>query len=176
MTSKASAPGTFNAEDRFHRFQSPLGGITLAASRRGLRGLWFEDQRHFPSLPTPFTDTADGVLIKAEQQVLAYLSGRRRQFDLILDLSHGTAFQQSVWSALLALPFGHTATYADLAAQLGRADAVRAVASAIGRNPVSVIVPCHRVLGSDGSLTGYAGGLERKIELLRIEGHHDLFG
>ena len=85
MTSKASAPGTFNAEDRFHRFQSPLGGITLAASRRGLRGLWFEDQRHFPSLPTPFTDTADGVLIKAEQQVLAYLSGRRRQFDLILD-------------------------------------------------------------------------------------------
>ncbi|HET9047461.1 MAG TPA: methylated-DNA--[protein]-cysteine S-methyltransferase [Chiayiivirga sp.] len=170
MTVKASGLGQFDAEDRFHRFQSPLGCITLAASRRGLRGLWFDEQDHFPTLPASIEDAREGVLADAEQQVLAHFSGRRQRFDLSLDLSRGTAFQQSVWNALLSLPFGSTISYAALASRLGRADAVRAVASAIGRNPVSVVVPCHRVLGSDGALTGYAGGLERKRALLSIEG------
>lgn len=116
------------------------------------------------------------MLKEAEHQLQAYFSGQRQDFDLPLDLSRGTDFQRGVWQALINLPFGSTTTYANLARQIGRPDAVRAVGAAIGRNPISVIVPCHRVLGTDGSLTGYAGGLERKIELLRIEGHHDLLG
>ena len=99
----------------------------------------------------------------------AYLSGACEGFALPLDLSRGTAFQQSVWNALLAVSSGSTISYRGLATVLGRPEAVRAVAGAVGRNPLSVIVPCHRVVGSDGSLTGYAGGLERKRALLMLE-------
>lgn len=98
------------------------------------------------------------------------LRGERAGFDLALDLGGGTPFQQAVWQALLRIPRGQTASYGALARSIGKTQAVRAVGAAVGRNPLSVVVPCHRVLGSDGSLTGYAGGLERKQALLRLEG------
>jgi methylated-DNA-[protein]-cysteine S-methyltransferase len=103
-------------------------------------------------------------------QLDEYFAGTRTRFELTLDLQGGTAFQQSVWQALLSIPRGETTTYGDLSRRVGQASAVRAVGAAVGRNPVSIVVPCHRVLGSDGSLTGYAGGLERKEALLRLEG------
>lgn len=168
--------GSFRATDRFLRFQSRLGGITLAASDIGLRGLWFEGQHYFPQVPEESLVADDPLLDEARRQLQGYFSGQRQGFELPLDLSQGTGFQQRIWQVLLQIPFGTTTSYAELAARIGRRDAVRAVGAAIGRNPISVIVPCHRVLGSDGSLTGYAGGLERKIELLRIEGWHDLLG
>ncbi len=173
MSTQTRGVGRFDPQDRFHRFQARLGEITLAASSRGLRGLWFAGQNYFPNLPTGWRDDASDVLAEAERQLHAYFAGERRAFDVPLDLSRGTDFQQSVWNALRELPWGETTTYAALAARLNRSRAVRAVGAAIGRNPISVIVPCHRVLGSDGSLTGYAGGLERKVALLRIEGHQD---
>lgn len=176
MTTRATGIRAFGEDDRFSHFDSPLGPITLAASATGLRGLWFEGQHYFPDLPTQPMQADDPLLRKAEQQLREYFAGGRKFFDLPLDFSRGTAFQQKVWQTLTTLAFGATTTYGALAARLGRSDAVRAVGAAIGRNPMSVIVPCHRVLGSDGSLTGYAGGLERKIELLRLEGHHDLHG
>ena len=156
------------------RISSPLGDIRLAASPQGLVGLWFHDQRHLPApLDGPQAwpmDEGHAVLREAAAQVLQYLDGTRTQFSLPLDLSRGTPFQQSVWRALLDIERGQTLHYGALSAHLGRASAVRAVAAAVGRNPLSVLVPCHRVLGKDGRLTGYAGGLERKAALLRLEG------
>lgn len=149
---------------------SPLGGITLAATDQGLAGAWFDHQRHWPDTRGWQTDDAHPVLRRAARQLGDYFAGRRDHFDLPLDLSHGTAFQQSVWQALLAIPAGRTTSYGALSAEVGKPAAVRAVGAAVGRNPISVIVPCHRVLGADGSLTGYAGGLERKTTLLELEG------
>jgi len=155
------------------RTATPLGEVRLAASARGLVGLWFDGQRHLPAeLDGPHawpTDDAHPVLREAARQVREYLQGERTAFDLPLDLSGGTPFQQAVWRALLAIPRGGTTSYGAIARELGNPAAVRAVGAAVGRNPVSVAVPCHRVLGSDGSLTGYAGGLERKRALLRLE-------
>lgn len=148
-----------------------LGTVRLAASPQGLVGLWFDGQRHQPGeLDTWPTDGGHPVLRAAARQIRDYLDGARDGFDLPLDLSGGTPFQQSVWRALLAIPRGGTTSYGALARQLGHPRAVRAVGAAVGRNPVSVAVPCHRVLGSGGALTGYAGGLERKAALLRLEG------
>lgn len=156
------------------RIASPLGDIRLAASAQGLIGLWFHDQRHLPpKLDGPNAwplDHTHAVLRDAATQVLQYLDGTRKQFALPLDLSRGTPFQQSVWRALLDIERGQTVHYSALSAQLGRPTAVRAVAAAVGRNPLSLLVPCHRVVGKDGSLTGYAGGLARKAVLLRLEG------
>lgn len=149
---------------------SPLGGITLAATDQGLAGAWFDHQRHWPDTHGWQTDDAHPVLRRAASQLGDYFAGRRDHFDLPLDLTHGTAFQQSVWQALLAIPAGRTTSYGALSAEVGKPAAVRAVGAAVGRNPISVIVPCHRVLGADGSLTGYAGGLERKTALLELEG------
>jgi methylated-DNA-[protein]-cysteine S-methyltransferase len=151
-------------------FNSALGGITLAATSQGLAGLWFDQQRHSPDMTGWLPDADHPVLRAAQQQLTDYFAGRRRHFDLPLDLSHGTAFQQAVWRALLAIPAGRTTSYGALSADIGKPAAVRAVGAAVGRNPISVVVACHRVLGADGSLTGYAGGLERKTALLRLEG------
>jgi methylated-DNA-[protein]-cysteine S-methyltransferase len=149
---------------------SALGGITLAATDEGLAGVWFDRQRHAPDM-TGWQQAADHpVLREAAAQLEDYFAGRRREFDLPLDLSHGTPFQESVWRALLAIPVGQTTSYGALSAGVGKPAAVRAVGAAVGRNPISVIVPCHRVLGADGSLTGYAGGLDRKTALLALEG------
>lgn len=156
---------------------SPLGLLRLAASPHGLAGVWFDGQRHLP----PRLDGADAwphsdahpVLQQAVQQLQQYLAGSRTRFALPLDLGSGTPFQQAVWQSLLGIGHGSVLTYGALAAQLGRASAVRAVAAAVGRNPLSVVVPCHRVLGAGARLTGYAGGLERKVHLLALEGVGD---
>lgn len=154
------------------RYNSPLGPLALAASEHGLGGLWFLDQRHRPAwLDGDLPDSPDHpVLAHAARQLDDYFAGRRRRFDLPLDLTAlGTPFQQAVWSALCAIPCGQTLSYGELSRRVGRERAVRAVGAAVGRNPVSIIVPCHRVVGANGSLTGYAGGLPRKAALLRLE-------
>lgn len=151
---------------------TPLGPVLLRASAAGLSGLWFEGQRHHPPLDVTATwSVAEDhpVLVAAANQLDAYFAGRRSRFDLPLDLSNGTAFQQAVWQCLLALPFGQQVAYGELGARIGRPRAVRAIGSAVGRNPISIVVPCHRVLASDGGLAGYAGGIERKRALLDLE-------
>lgn len=149
---------------------TPLGGITMAATDQGLAGVWFDQQRHWPDTTGWIAKDDHPALVEAAAQLRDYFAGERDHFDMKLDLSHGTAFQQSVWQQLLTIPAGATLTYGTLSAKLGNPTAVRAVGAAVGRNPISVIVPCHRVLGADGSLTGYAGGLERKTALLELEG------
>ena len=159
------------------RTPTSLGPVRLAASPSGLSGLWFEGQRHEPSarlygaMAWP-ESPGHPVLSDAAQQIEQYLAGERAGFDLPLDLSGGTPFQQSVWQALLAIGRGATTSYGALSQQLGRPRAVRALGAAVGRNPLSVVVPCHRVVGMDGSLTGYAGGLDRKRALLTLENAH----
>ena len=157
-----------------HSFQSPLGRIIMAATDKGLAGLWFEGQRHLPeelmagsSWPD---DASHPVLKKTTRQLGEYFDGQRTRFDVPLDLSGGTAFQRAVWRVLLAIPPGGTCSYGDVGERIGNPAAVRAVGAAVGRNPVSIIVPCHRVLGKGGTLTGYAGGLDRKTALLKLEG------
>lgn len=154
----------------YTEMHSPLGCMTLAATERGLSGVWFELQRHAPDRSAWQRDDTNATLLAAKTQLGEYISGKRNDFELPLDLSHGTSFQQAVWNALLTIPRGTTTSYGALSEQCGHAAAVRAVGGAIGRNPLSIVVPCHRVLGRDGSLTGYAGGLERKVSLLKLEG------
>lgn len=161
-------PPTLSVRQR--RIGTPMGAVLLARTDAGLAGLWFEGQRHSPDSAGWTADEGDALLREAERQVLDYFAGRRAAFDLPLDLSHGTPFQQAVWRALCAIERGQTTRYGQLAAQLGQPSASRAVGAAVGRNPISVIVPCHRVIGADGSLTGYAGGLPRKVQLLTLEG------
>ena len=157
-----------------HSFQSPLGRIIMAATDKGLAGVWFEAQRHLPEeLVTGSSwpeDASHPVLQKAGRQLKEYFNGQRTYFELPLDLSGGTAFQQAVWQALLAIAPGTTASYGEVSKRIGNPAAVRAVGAAVGSNPLSIIVPCHRVLGAKGSLTGYAGGLDRKTALLKLEG------
>jgi methylated-DNA-[protein]-cysteine S-methyltransferase len=152
------------------RYESPMGTMLLAASERGLAGVWFVGQRHGPDTRGWYEDAEHPVLRQAVAQLVEYFAGRRTAFDLPLDLQGGTPFQQSVWDALLRIPRGGTTSYAELARRLGKPQAARAIGAAVGRNPVSIVVPCHRVLGTDGTLTGYAGGLERKTALLQLEG------
>lgn len=153
------------------RYAGPLGAMLIAATDRGLAGLWFEGQRHHPD-PGRWRPAPEGhpMIAATRVQLDEYFAGRRTAFDLPLDLQGGTPFQQSVWQALLGIPAGQRASYASLSERIGRPAAVRAVGAAVGRNPVSIVVPCHRVVGTDGSLTGYAGGLDRKTALLRLEG------
>lgn len=147
---------------------SPVGPLTAVATDQGLRAvLWPEDERiDFESSPVEFSDhpVLDAVATQLEQ----YFAGDRVVFDVPLDL-HGTDFQVSVWRALAEIPFGETSTYGDQAARIGRPKAARAVGAANGRNPVSIVLPCHRIVGKDGSLTGFAGGLETKRFLLDHE-------
>lgn len=150
---------------------TPLGPLLLAAGPKGLCGAWFEGQKHWPSDAAGWTaDPAHALLREAQAQLAAYFEDRLATFDLPLAPRRGTPFQQAVWQALCAIPRGGTLSYARLAAQVGRPAAVRAVGAAVGRNPLSIFVPCHRVIGSAGALTGYAGGLPRKTALLRLEG------
>ncbi|MRD46448.1 methylated-DNA--[protein]-cysteine S-methyltransferase [Caenimonas koreensis DSM 17982] len=151
-------------------YASPLGPMIVAATDKGIAGIWFEGQRHMPDVSAWPVDAGHPLLQRAMEQLAGYFSGSRTHFDLPLDLQAGTPFQQSVWRALLAIAPGGTTSYGSLSEAIGKPAAVRAVGAAVGRNPVSIVVPCHRVLGADGSLTGYAGGLERKSALLRLEG------
>jgi methylated-DNA-[protein]-cysteine S-methyltransferase len=152
------------------RYDSPLGPMIVAATDRGLAGLWFEGQRHLPDSSAWPVQPQHPVLRRTVAQLEEYFGASRTSFDLPLDLHGGTAFQQSVWQALLAIPRGGTTSYGVVSQRIGQPAAVRAVGAAVGRNPLSIVVPCHRVLGSDGSLTGYAGGLDRKSALLHLEG------
>jgi methylated-DNA-[protein]-cysteine S-methyltransferase len=148
---------------------SPLGPLLLAATAQGLAGAWFTDQAHHPGELDAPVDPHNPFIQRAANELAAYWQDAGRHFDVPLD-PQGTEFQRAVWTALLDIPAGQSSTYSKLATQVCRPQAMRAVGAAVGRNPLSVIIPCHRVLGSDGSLTGYAGGLERKIDLLQREG------
>lgn len=152
-----------------HQAHTPLGPMTLAASPQGLTGAWFEGQKHHPDTQHWLVAPSHPVLQQAAAQIQAYFNGQRHDFDVPLDLTHGTAFQRAVWQALLSIPCGNTRTYGQLAQQLGQPNASRAVGGAVGRNPVSIMVPCHRVIGTNGNMTGYAGGLVRKQALLTLE-------
>ena len=151
-------------------FASPLGNMTLAALNEQLVGVWFEGQAHLPDLSHCPSAPDHPLLVQAAAELAEYFAGQRRSFDVPLNATLGTLFQQTVWQALRDIPIGTTCSYGELARRVGKPAAVRAVGAAVGRNPLSIIVPCHRVVGSDGSLTGYAGGLQRKTALLQLEG------
>ena len=155
-----------------HTFSdSPLGRVILAASADKLLGMWFVEGQSHPIDPSNWPAAPQNlVLQQAKVQLNDYFAGHRTAFELPLSLETGTEFQQKVWHALLTIPCGTTCSYGQLSANIGHPTAVRAVGAAVGRNPLSIIVPCHRVMGADGTLTGYAGGLDRKTALLRLEG------
>lgn len=148
---------------------SPWGPMTLAAHDHALVWAGFDGQKHAEDTSLWQTADAHPVLRMAREQLQQYFDSERNDFDVPLDLCSGTAFQQRVWSALLAIPSGATSSYGAISQSIGQASAVRAVGGAIGRNPISILVPCHRVIGRDGSLTGYAGGIDRKRALLKLE-------
>jgi methylated-DNA-[protein]-cysteine S-methyltransferase len=149
---------------------SPVGRLTLVASDNGLAAiLWENDPPGRVRLAIVGEDAHHPVLVETERQLADYFAGRRKVFDLKLDFA-GTDFQKKVWQALLTIPFGETRSYTDIALQIGAPKAVRAVGAANGRNTISIVAPCHRVLGAGGELTGFAGGIETKAHLLKFEG------
>jgi methylated-DNA-[protein]-cysteine S-methyltransferase len=150
----------------FRTIDSPVGPLTLAGAGTALSHLRMVDQTHEPS--REHWERDDAAFPAAVEQLAAYFVGERTEFDLELDLA-GTAFQRRVWTALSTIPYGETRTYGEIAEQIGSPGAFRAVGLANGHNPVGIIVPCHRVIGADGSLTGYGGGIERKRALLELE-------
>ena len=148
---------------------SPVGRLTLVGSDDGLAAiLWENDRPGRVRIAVETEDAMHPVLAETGRQLDEYFDGRRKEFALPLDMA-GTAFQRKVWNALLTIPFGETRSYKDVARQIGTPDAVRAVGAANGRNPVSIVTPCHRVVGSTGRLTGFAGGLDVKARLLELE-------
>ncbi|MDB5679934.1 methylated-DNA--[protein]-cysteine S-methyltransferase [Sphingomonas bacterium] len=150
-------------------FPSPVGALKLVASDKGLAAiLWENDHEDRVRLGDMTEDREHPVLVETAHQLGEYFAGTRTRFDLPLDF-RGTDFQKSVWAALLTIPAGETRSYAQIAQQVGRPTAYRAVGAANGKNPISIIAPCHRVVGSDGSLTGFAGGLDGKKYLLDLE-------
>jgi methylated-DNA-[protein]-cysteine S-methyltransferase len=157
------------------RFDSPLGRMLATAEDNALTGLYFIGQQYYPGATEDWPEDAQAQPFAAlRQQLDEYFAGTRLVFDLPLNPGGrrgkgGTAFQLAVWSAIAAVPFGDTTTYSSLAARCGRPSAARASGAATGRNPISLIIPCHRIVGSSGALTGYAGGLERKRTLLAFE-------
>lgn len=155
---------------QFTKYQSPLGVITLTATENGLCGLYFEGQKHWPEDSGTWKQNDLGIYFTVASSWLDAYFSKKNEPQLKHDHLIGTAFQKLVWEALKNIPSGQTCTYAQIAEQIGHPNAVRAVGAAIGRNPLSLIVPCHRVIGSSGLLTGYAGGLDRKRWLLKHEG------
>ncbi|UZW55936.1 methylated-DNA--[protein]-cysteine S-methyltransferase [Sphingobium sp. JS3065] len=154
----------------YRTMASPVGELTLVASEAGLAAvLWEKDDPRRVRLE-PRVESGDHPLLDAAgRQLGEYFAGYRQVFDLPLDFK-GTDFQKNVWAALLTIPFGETRSYADIARQIGKPSACRAVGAANGRNPISIIAPCHRVVGANGALTGFAGGLKAKQYLLGLEG------
>jgi methylated-DNA-[protein]-cysteine S-methyltransferase len=151
---------------------SPVGSLTLVAQEGALVGLYMAQHLHWAGVGNASRD--DAAFAATRAQLEEYFAGDRTSFDLPVRLA-GTPFQHEVWQALRAIPYGATISYGELAQRIGRPAAVRAVGLANGKNPVSIVVPCHRVIGSDGSLTGYGGGLERKRYLLELEQRTTLF-
>ena len=149
---------------------SPIGPLTALATNQGLAGLWFDAQKHHPGDLDAPVDPNHPHIVAVKRWLDAYWAGRDPSpAEVTLDL-HGTEFQRAVWRALLGIPLGRTKTYGEIAALVGQGAVPRATGTAVGRNPVSILVPCHRVIGANGSLTGYAGGLPRKERLLQHEG------
>jgi len=150
-------------------WESPLGRMMLVAEGDALVGVYFDGQRHQRPIGASWRRHAGSPLLwRAVTQLAEYFAGTRTRFDLPLAPA-GTPFQRAVWQAIAAVPPGRTITYAELAANAGRPSSIRAAGAATGRNPLSVVIPCHRIVGADGSLTGYAGGLDRKRALLTLE-------
>lgn len=152
---------------RYRTLDSPIGPLLLAGDDAGLRYLLFAEGRR-PARPDPEWERDGTTLKEPAEQLAAYFAGKRRRFDVPL-APHGTPFQQEVWRALCDIPYGETTSYGELAERIGRPKAVRAVGLANGSNPIAIIIPCHRVIGSNGSLTGYGGGLATKRALLELE-------
>ena len=157
----------------YKMIDSPVGKLKLIASDKGLAAiLWEKDSPRRVRLGDLVADEQHPILMETQRQLGEYFAGKRKSFSVALDM-RGTRFQRDVWEALLAIPFGETRSYGQLAKQLGNPRATRAVGAANGRNPVSILVPCHRVIGSSGKLTGFAGGLEVKAHLLALEDRGD---
>ncbi|WP_374524108.1 methylated-DNA--[protein]-cysteine S-methyltransferase [Sphingopyxis sp.] len=153
----------------FKTIWSPVGELTLVADAKGLAAILWEKDRPGRVRLGPLTEEPEHpVLVETERQLGEYFAGKRRAFEVPLSFS-GSDFQKQVWGALLTIPFGETRSYGEIAQQVGRPTASRAVGAANGRNPISIIAPCHRVVGSTGKLTGFAGGLEAKKYLLELE-------
>ena len=150
----------------YHLLDTPIGTLRLVSNGSHLTAIEFPGRHNVAADDSQYTDN---VLSDCAEQLAEYFDGKRSHFDLPLDAG-GTAFQQTVWSALIAIPYGELRSYSDIANAIGKPKAVRAVGAANGRNPIPIVVPCHRVIGSDGSLTGFAGGLPMKTKLLTLEG------
>ena len=162
-----------NSKDKFPTiymsYSSPLGPMILATTLNKLIGVWFKGQRYAPTLSNWLMKDEDPLLQETARQLTTYFSKKLFIFNLPLYYNQGTFFQVSVWQSLAEIPYGETRTYSAISENLGNPNAARAVGTAIGHNPFSIIVPCHRVLGRNGTLNGYAGGLERKSYLLDLE-------
>ena len=152
----------------FDQFDTPHGMMLVTATGKGLAGVYFRGQKHFPKKREWRRDARHPVLRQARRELAEYFAGKRRRFDVALD-PRGTVFQRSIWKAIAKVGYGKTLTYGELAQRAGFPGSARAAGAATGRNPLSVIVPCHRIMGANGSLTGYAGGLSRKRALLELE-------
>jgi methylated-DNA-[protein]-cysteine S-methyltransferase len=151
-------------------FQSPIGKITIASDGSSITELHIEDDKYFLQIPADWQrDTSNSVLKQAKQELQEYFDKKRTKFSIPLS-PEGTMFQKAVWKALEAIPSGTTVTYMQIAKQLKKPEAIRAVGSAVGRNPLCIFIPCHRVMGSDGKFHGYVAGIERKKNLLELEG------
>jgi len=142
--------------------ETPVGKLKIEADERAITGIWFNATANV----TP--GRATGVVAELERQLAAYFGGRLTEFDVPL-APRGTPFQLDVWTALQGIPYGETRSYTDIAKRIGRANAVRAVGAANGQNPIPIVIPCHRVIGANGSLTGFGGGLKMKAQLLDLE-------
>jgi methylated-DNA-[protein]-cysteine S-methyltransferase len=148
---------------------SPYGEMLLVAENEGLSGVYFDGQKYFPQIGAEWRrDARHAPLRQAKRELAEYFGGERKRFEIAL-APEGTSFQRSVWKAISTVGFGETITYGELARRAGCTGSARAAGAATGRNPITIIVPCHRIVGSSGSLTGYAGGLERKRALLALE-------
>ena len=154
---------------RYARIATPLGTLLATAAGDALTGIYFEGEKHAPAIaPDWIEDRGAKIFAQCREQLLEYLGGTRHAFDLPL-APEGTPFQRRVWIEIARIPYGETITYSELSRRAGAAGSARAAGAATGRNPLSIVVPCHRVVGTDGSLTGYAGGMKRKARLLGIE-------
>jgi methylated-DNA-[protein]-cysteine S-methyltransferase len=145
-------------------FDSPVGWLSISGNGASIANIDFMQE-----VPTTFYSPVPDYLLQAVEQLKEYFAGERQKFDLLLDMQGATDFQRRVWELLLAIPYGQTSTYMKIAHLLGDTNAMRAVGGAAGQNPLPILVPCHRIIGSDGSLTGFAGGLHRKEFLLNLE-------
>ena len=150
-------------------YESPQGTMLITATPKGVAGVYFKGQKHFPKRRDWQLDRRNPLLKRAKRELAQYFAGRRRRFGVALD-PQGTPFQRSVWKQIAKVGFGETLTYGELARRAGRPGSARAAGAATGRNPIGILVPCHRIMGANGALTGYAGGLGRKRALLALEG------